>query len=70
MTLRAYLLLREEFPRSIPYLSKDEATGEYIFNGPVYSFDGIGRFVMGLVDEIEIRTNALKKHIIQKVQDI
>jgi proteasome accessory factor C len=68
MTLRAYLLMREEYPRSIPYLSKDEETGDYLFNGPVYSFDGIGRFVMGLLSElkdIESRDlkNLIKSHI-------
>lgn len=56
LSLRAYVLMREEFPLSIPYLEK-ENSGEsksYIFHGPVLNFKGIGRFVMGLADEVTI----------------
>ncbi|HEX5172281.1 MAG TPA: WYL domain-containing transcriptional regulator [Cyclobacteriaceae bacterium] len=53
LTARAYLLLREEFPMALPYLSHKE-NEKYIFSGPVASYAGIGRFVMGLLDEIEI----------------
>ena len=50
--MRAYLLMREEFPLSIPYLEKQE--DHYVFHGPVANFEGIGRFVLGLIDEIKI----------------
>lgn len=53
LSLRAYLLLREEFPLSLPYLSKQE--DHYLFNGPVANFDGVGRFTLGLLDEITIK---------------
>jgi proteasome accessory factor C len=52
LNMRAYLLLREEFPLSIPYTQKAES--HYLFNGPVASFEGIGRFVLGLMDEIKV----------------
>ena len=52
LTLRAYLLLREEFPISIPFTERLE--DGYQFHGPVSNFDGIGRFVMGLMDEVRI----------------
>ncbi len=52
LTLRAYLLLREEFPISIPFTERLE--DGYRFHGPVSNFDGIGRFVMGLMDEVRI----------------
>jgi proteasome accessory factor C len=52
LSMRAYLLLREEFPLSIPYVEKKE--DHYQFHGPVASFEGIGRFVMGLIDEIQV----------------
>ncbi len=52
LSMRAYLLLREEFPLSIPYLEKDES--DYTFHGPVASFEGVGRFVLGLMDEIRV----------------
>lgn len=55
LSMRAYLLLREEFPLSIPYVEKKE--DHYQFHGPVASFEGIGRFVMGLIDEIQVSGN-------------
>jgi proteasome accessory factor C len=53
LTLRAYLLLREEYPLSLPFLSKQE--DHYLFHGPVANFEGVGRFALGLVDEIKIK---------------
>jgi predicted DNA-binding transcriptional regulator YafY len=53
LTLRAYLLLREEYPLSIPYTERTE--NGYHFHGPVSNFEGIGRYVLGLMDEIEIK---------------
>ena len=52
MNMRAYLLLREEFPLSIPYTEKQE--NGYQFHAPVAGFEGVGRFVMGLIDEIKV----------------
>jgi proteasome accessory factor C len=52
LSLRAYLLLREEFPLALPYMKSENS--QYIFHGPVSNFSGIGRFVMGLFDEIEV----------------
>jgi proteasome accessory factor C len=52
LSLRAYLLLREEFPLSVPYIEKREK--DYLFKGPVANFEGAGRFVMGLMDEIKV----------------
>lgn len=52
LSMRAYLLLREEYPLSIPYVEKKE--DHYLFHGPVASFEGVGRFVLGLIDEIQV----------------
>ena len=54
LTLRAYLLLREEYPLALPFLIKEE--DHYLFNGPVASFEGVGRFTLGLIDEIHNRS--------------
>jgi predicted DNA-binding transcriptional regulator YafY len=54
LTLRAYLLLREEYPLSLPFLTKEE--DHYLFRGPVANFEGVGRFTLGLIDEIEIKS--------------
>jgi len=52
LSLRAYLLLREEYPLSTPYTERTE--NAYHFHGPVSNLEGIGRFVLGLMDEIQI----------------
>jgi predicted DNA-binding transcriptional regulator YafY len=56
LSLRAYVLMREEFPLSVPYLEKEEDNEgrRYVFHGPVLNYKGVGRFVMGLADEIKI----------------
>lgn len=53
LSLRAYLLLREDYPLSVPFTEK--ADDKYIFHGPVANFDGVGRFVLGLMDEVQIK---------------
>lgn len=53
LTMRAYLLLREEYPLSLPYLLKQE--DHYLFHGPVANFEGVGRFTLGLIDEIRVK---------------
>lgn len=52
LSMRAFLLLREEYPMSIPYVEKKE--DHYLFHGPVASYEGVGRFVLGLVDEVTV----------------
>ncbi len=55
LSLRAYVLLREEFPLAARYVTKErDESKSYVFHGPVLSFKGVGRFVMGLADEIAI----------------
>jgi proteasome accessory factor C len=66
LSLRAYLLLREEYPLALPYLKSENE--KYIFHGPVVNFGGIGRFVMGLFDEIEITAPAeFKEYVNHKL---
>lgn len=66
VSLRAFLLLREEFPTAQAYLTTDNNT--YVFHGPVANFAGIGRFVMGLLDEIEIvEPVEFRKYVGEKV---
>lgn len=68
MKMRAYLLLREDYPLSIPYCEKNE-NGFYQFHGPVNNFDGIARFVLGLLDEVEIiQPSEFKTYIKAKIE--
>lgn len=64
LSLRAYLLLREEFPLSVPYIEKKEK--DYFFNGPVANFEGVGRFVLGLIDEIKVAGPPTFKEFLNK----
>jgi predicted DNA-binding transcriptional regulator YafY len=66
LSMRAYLLLREEHPLSIPYTEKIEKG--YLFNGPVTHLNGVTRFVLGLIDEIKVvKPDSLKELIKEKV---
>jgi proteasome accessory factor C len=64
LSMRAFLLLREEYPMSIPFVEKKE--DHYLFQGPVASFEGVGRFVLGLIDEIIVLGSPAFKEFISK----
>jgi predicted DNA-binding transcriptional regulator YafY len=53
LSLRAANLLTEEYPMAEEFLSPGSGNN-YYFSGPIAGFEGIGRFVLGLMDEIEI----------------
>jgi predicted DNA-binding transcriptional regulator YafY len=63
LSLRAYLLLREEYPLSIPYTQRTDHG--YQFHGPVSNVEGIGRFVLGLMDEVQIEGPDVFKSFIE-----
>lgn len=56
LSLKAYNLLSEEYPLSKKYLKPFNK--KYKLELPVASFEGIGRFVLGLPGEIEIEKPA------------
>jgi proteasome accessory factor C len=64
LTMRAYLLLREDFPLSIPYTSKID--NGYQFHGPVSHFEGVGRFVLGLIDEVLVVKPETFRHYLEE----
>ncbi|PKP06233.1 MAG: transcriptional regulator [Bacteroidetes bacterium HGW-Bacteroidetes-5] len=53
LTMVASNLLKEEFPLCEDKISKI-SDNEYLFEDSVCSFEGVGRFVLGLCNEIEI----------------
>lgn len=68
LSLRAYLLLREEYPLSVAYLDKREDS--YQFHGPVASYEGAGRFTLGLIDEIKVEgPQEFKDYIRKKIEE-
>jgi len=68
LSLRAASLLVEEYPLSEQYLTKI-SDNEWILETDVCNFDGVGRFIMGLFDDIEIlKSKELKIFINKKLQ--
>lgn len=68
MSLRAMLLIKEEFPGSEAYISKKDDS--YILECEVKGFRGIGRFVMGVLGEISaIQPDGLKKYLKQIITE-
>jgi predicted DNA-binding transcriptional regulator YafY len=53
MSLRAWLFLKDEYPKTIPYTKKDKKSGEFILKTTVYSLVPAKRFAKGLPGEIE-----------------
>lgn len=67
MTMRAANLLAEEYPMTEEFI-KTKDNGEFIFEGWVSSFIGIGRFVLGLMDEITINNpKSLKDYLNKRI---
>ena len=66
MSLLAKNLLIEEYPLSEPYIDKIN-DNLYSFNGWVSSYQGIGRFILGLPEEIyDLQNTDLKEFIDRK----
>ena len=56
LSMRAANLLMEEYPLSEKYLTKKDST-TWILDTDVASFEGVGRFIMGLYEDIQILEN-------------
>ena len=68
--LRSANLLMEEFPLASKHLSKI-SDNEWILETEVCTFDGVGRFIMGLLDDIEIiESPELEKYISTHLKNI
>ena len=68
LSLLAYNLIIEEYPLSVNDLYKDD-DNHWILDAHINFIEGLGRFVMGLLEEIEILDSPkFKKFIIDKLQ--
>ncbi len=72
LTSRAYRLLIEEFPAaraSVKAETRSTADGKkYIFSVQIQAVEGVGRFVLGLCDEIEVlEPEKLRQYLREKV---
>jgi len=54
MSMRASLVLKEEFPMSIPYVKHIPDTDRYYFMAKVQSFQAPGRFVLGFLEDVKV----------------
>lgn len=69
LTLRAYNAIIEEFPRSYEYISK-KSNNEYYLKTPVANFTGVGRFILSMLNDIEIiKPVVLKKEVKKQVEN-
>lgn len=67
LSMRAAHLLQEEFPLSAPHIYKEDYK-HYLFEAQCNSFIAIGRFILGLIDEIEVlEPAALIEHLNERL---
>lgn len=67
LTSRAYRLLIEEFPETRPFIKNDGKC--CVFSTQVQGVEGVGRFVLGLCDEVEVaEPEELKQYLREKVE--
>lgn len=68
LSIKAYNLLIEEFPQAEAFTSKKK-NNLYCFETEIHSFYGIGRFILGLPEDIEIiKPQKLKDYVITEMQ--
>lgn len=67
MSMRAYLLLKEEYPMSALFIKPIQDTGKYYFKANVQSFKAPGRFVMGFIKEVQVLGSKEFVRYIQRV---
>ncbi len=69
LNIRAYSLLIEEYPLAEPLCTK-LPDNEWQFDGQVCGFEGVGRFILGLMDEIEVLApKGLKEYVDKKIRN-
>ena len=67
MSIRAAMLLMEEYPLAEKEMIQI-SDNEWFLETKVYSFEGIGRFVIGLCDEIKVlESDPFKRFLSEKV---
>ncbi len=64
LSLRAAHLLTEEYPLAEKHLTKIDEN-HWVLETPVCSYEGVGRFVMGLLNEIQIEGSTEFKEFVQ-----
>lgn len=68
MSMRAYLVLKEEYPMSAAFVKPLLDSGKYHFKSKVQSFLAPGRFVMGFSEEVNVIGSKEFVRYIQKMR--
>lgn len=64
LSLKAAVLLKEEFPMSRSFIVPEKNSNRYYFKAPVQSFTGPTRFILGLFEDVEVLgSDDFKKHL-------
>lgn len=64
LTLRAYILLKEEYPKIEKFITKDKSSETYILKIEVNNPKPITRFILGLKEDIEVTgSKSFLKHL-------
>ncbi|MBS1744678.1 MAG: WYL domain-containing protein [Bacteroidetes bacterium] len=68
LSLKAYNLLLEEYPLAADYVKKDKE--QYLLKTQVAAYYGVGRFVLGLLRDVEIiKPAGFKKYIKSQIEN-
>jgi len=68
LSLRACVILREEYPQTALSIKRMQGTVKYRFRTTVYDLKPVSRFVMGFLGEIKINGSpAFKRHIREQI---
>jgi hypothetical protein len=67
MNLRACLVLKEEFPMSIPFIQESSRKDRYLLKAKVQSYLAPGRFVLGLPKDTKVIGSAAFLRYITKL---
>ena len=69
LSMRAFSLLIEEFPLAEPLCTK-LPDNQWQFDAQVCGLDGVGRFILGLMDEVKVLApKGLKEYVDKKIRD-
>jgi len=64
LSLKAYILLKEEYPKTEKYIKKDKGLDIYILKIEVNNPKPITRFILGLKDDVEVTgSKSFLKHL-------
>lgn len=55
LNLRAYVLLKEEYPNCVPHIKKDNKTNQYRLQATINNLKPIARFVKGLPKDVVVK---------------